>query len=83
MTQRPVLKLVPATGFKQLALKEKLLAEALRLFPGEGEAFDARRAKWVAAKLFIGDAEPKVRMAGVLPTTPVVFARQLPGAKFK
>ena len=47
-------------GFKQLALQERLLAEAMRLFPGDAKQQEKRRERWVEAKLFLVNRPIKV-----------------------
>lgn len=66
------------SGFKRLALRERLEARAKVLFPSEAEK--SRRGKWVEAKLLLGNTEPKVPVGT---SAPAVFSRVLPGAKFK
>ena len=64
MTRRRHLALVHQAGMQRLAHRERLIAESQRLFPGN----ESHAAKWVDAKLALGDKVPQVRMDGVAPT---------------
>lgn len=78
MKQRPHLTLVKA-GFARLAQREQLIARAKILFPGDDKPTEARRNKWVEAKMLLGNTQPKVCIGT---NEPAVFRRHLPGAKF-
>lgn len=58
-------------GFKRLALRERLIAEAARLFPNDEKSRD----KWVEAKLFLINKPIKVRIGS--DCRDITFARTL------
>jgi hypothetical protein len=70
MNPRPRLTLIH-TGMKRLAQREKLIAEARRIFPTNPE----HAAKWVEAKLLLGEREPSVEIGiGCVDTSRAVRA---------
>lgn len=58
IARRVRLELVASDGFRRLARREKLLAEAQRLFPGNQDL----AAKWVEARMLLGARKPSVEI---------------------
>ncbi len=65
-------------GFKRLALRERLIAEAAKLFPDD----EKRRDKWVEAKLFLVNKPIKVCLGQEAPKN-LTFPRTMREAGLK
>lgn len=82
MSQGARTRLVLVKGFKQLALRERLMVLAPKHFPIAEDANEAERQRienmrrqWVEARIALGDAQPKVTVGNA---DAVKFPRQLP-----